>query len=79
MYNESVIFSHSRIRRLRRKRPGGTCSHGETCGEKHRDNGQERCAQHCERHKKGRAHSSERSYAITQAFIGVIVRARSVV
>jgi hypothetical protein len=37
-YHESIVFSHSRIRRLRWKRAGGACSHGETCGEEHCDN-----------------------------------------
>jgi hypothetical protein len=37
-YYESIVFSYSRVRRLRWKRAGGACSHGETCGEEHRDN-----------------------------------------
>jgi hypothetical protein len=40
-YNESVIFSHSRIRCLRWQRSGWACSHRATRGEGHCDNGEE--------------------------------------
>jgi hypothetical protein len=40
-YNESVIFSNSRIRCLRWQRSGWACSHRAARGEGHRDYGEE--------------------------------------
>jgi hypothetical protein len=65
-YYESVVFSYSRIRRLRWKRAGGTCSHGETCGEEHCDNRYERGAQRGEGNKESCAHCGLQSYAIVE-------------
>ena len=50
-YDESVVFSISRVGGLRWQRSGRACPHGEECSEKYGDYRQERRTQCGERHK----------------------------
>jgi len=65
-YHESVIFSISRVWRLRWQSSSRACAHGEARGEKHGDYREERRAQCGEGHKKSRAHRGLRVYALIE-------------
>jgi hypothetical protein len=65
-YNESVVFTISRVGGLRWQPSGWACSHGEECSDKHGDYRQERRTQCDERHKQSCAHCGLYVYAIVE-------------
>ena len=65
-YNESVVFSISRIGRLRWQRSSRACPHREERGEKYGDYREERRAQCGEGHKKSGSHCGLRVHAIIE-------------
>jgi hypothetical protein len=70
-YNESVVFSISRVRPLhwqRSQRSRWACPHGEERGEKHGDNREECRAQCGQGHKEGCAHCGLHVHAIVEAW-----------
>jgi hypothetical protein len=69
-YNESVVFSISRVEYLRwqhSKRSSWACPHGEKRGEKHGDYSEERRAQRGEGHKENCAHCGSQGDAIAES------------
>jgi len=65
-YNEGVVFTISRTRRLRWQRSRWARPHGEERGEKYGDYREERRAQCGEGHKEGCAHCGLYVHAIVQ-------------
>jgi hypothetical protein len=65
-YDESVIFSISRVGCLRWQYSSWACAHGKARGEKHSDYCEERRAQCGEGHKKSRAHRGLRVHALIE-------------
>ena len=65
-YNESVVFSISRIGHLRWQRSSWACPHGEERGEKYGDYREERRAQCGEGHKESCPHCGLHVHAIVE-------------
>jgi hypothetical protein len=65
-YNESVVFSISRVGRLRWQRSSWACSHGEERGERHGYYREERRAQCGKGHKESCAHRGSHGDAIVE-------------
>ena len=65
-YNESVVFSISRVGRLHWQHSGWACPHGEERGEKYGDYREERGAQCGQGHKEGCAHCGLHVHAIVE-------------
>ena len=72
-YNESVIFSHSRIRCLRWQRTGWACSHRTTRGEGQCDYSEECGAWRCEGHTKSRPQSGQFLHSINRGILRSLV------
>ena len=73
-YNESVVFSISRIGRLRWQRSSWACPHRKERGEKYGDYREERRAQCGEGHKESCAHCGLHVHAIVENVIRLSMR-----
>jgi len=73
-YNESVVFSISRIGRLRWQRSSWACPHRKERGERYGDYREERRAQCGEGHKESCAHCGLHVHAIVENVIRLSMR-----